>query len=79
MKKLVSLIVAMIAAVETEDEHEAKKAEHMAKMTEEEITLMNELFERIDFSAYAVSDMPEGTIVTEPYFSDVLVPVMLVR
>ena len=51
----------------------------MAKMTEDEITLMNELFERIDFSAYAVSDMPEGTIVTEPYFSDVLVPVMLAR
>ena len=28
---------------------------------------------------YAVSDMPEGTIVTEPYFSDMLVPVMLAR
>ena len=27
----------------------------------------------------SATDMPEGTIVTEPYFSDVIVPVMLAR
>ena len=70
---------AQVAAVETEAEHEAKKAEHMAKMTEEEITLMTEVFEYIDFKAYGTADMPEGTIVTEPYFSDVLVMVTLAR
>lgn len=66
-------------AVETEAEIEAIIAENKAKMTEEEIALMEELDERIDFLAYAGSDMPEGTIVTEPYFSDVFVPVMLAR
>ena len=29
--------------------------------------------------SYGGSDMPEGTIVTEPYFSDVLAPVELAR
>jgi hypothetical protein len=48
-------------------------------MTEEEIALINELIKNADPSAYGVADMPEGTIITEPYFSDVLVPVMLVR
>ena len=40
---------------------------------------MEELDERIDFLAYGVGDMPEGTIVTEPYFFDVIVPVTLAR
>ena len=61
----------------TEEEREAKKAEVDATMTEEEVALMNEILENIDYSVYAGSDMPEGTIVTEPYFSDVIVPVML--
>ena len=58
---------------------EAIIAENKAKMTEEEIALMEEFDERIDFLAYAGSDMPENTITTEPYFSDVFVPVMLAR
>jgi len=63
----------------TETEQKARKAEHHAGMTQEEIALMEELDESIDFKAYGTTDMPEGTIVTEPYFSDVLVPVMLAR
>jgi len=31
----------------------------------------------IEFPSYGATDMPEGTITTEPYFSDVLVPVKL--
>ncbi len=61
----------------TEEEREAVKAKGEADLTEEEIKLMNEIQEVIDFSAYGAADMPEGTIVTAPYFSDVLVPVML--
>ena len=61
----------------TEEEREAVKAKGEADLTEEEIKLMNEIQEVIDFSAYGAADMPEGTIVTEPYFSDVIVPVML--
>ena len=61
----------------TEEEREAVKAKGEADLTEEEIALMNEIQEIIDFPAYGASDMPEGTIVTEPYFSDVIVPVEL--
>ena len=67
------------SAASTEEERQAYRTEMDAAMTEEEIKLMNEIHDTIDFSAYGASDMPEGTIVTEPYFSDVLVPVMLAR
>ncbi len=61
----------------TEAEREAEKAKGEADLTEEEIALMNEIQEIIDFPSYGATDMPEGTITTEPYFSDVLVPVKL--
>ena len=67
------------SAASTEEERQAYRTEMDAAMTEEEIKLMNEIHDTIDFSAYGASDMPEGTIVTESYFSDVLVPVMRVR
>ena len=63
----------------TDEENKAKWAEFSAAMTEEESQLMNEVDARIDFKSYGTADMPEGTIVTEPYFSDVLVPVELAR
>ena len=61
----------------TEAEREAEKAKGEADLTEEEIALMNEIQEIIDFPSYGAADMPDGTIVTEPYFSDVIVPVEL--
>ena len=63
----------------TDEENKAKWAEFSAAMTEEESQLMNEVDARIDFKSYGAVDMPEGTIVTEPYFSDALVPVELAR
>ena len=63
----------------SESEREAENAELDAGMTEEEISLIHELVKRIESSVYSSADMPEGTIVTEPYFSDVLGPVMLIR
>ena len=68
---------AQKAVAKTKDEREASKATHRVGMTEEEVALMNELAERMNPTANATADMPEGTIVTEPYFTDVLVPVML--
>ena len=65
------------SASATEAERQAYRAKMDSAMAEEEIKLMNEIRDTIDFKAYAGSDMPEGTIVTEPYFSDVIVPVML--
>jgi len=63
----------------TDDECKAYREEIDANMTEEEVNLLKEFRKAGPASAYATSDMPEGTIVTEPYFSDVLVPVMLAR
>ena len=70
---------AQEAVSRTEAERQTRRAELDANMTEEEVALMNELAERIDPAAYSSADMSEGTITTEPYFSDVLVPVMLAR
>jgi len=69
--------LAQGSAASTAEERQAYRAEMDAAMTEEEIKLMNEIHDTIDFSAYGTSDMPDGTIVTEPYFTDVIVPVAL--
>lgn len=63
-------------AAMTVAELEAVKAGEQANMTEEEIALMDEISESINFLTYAAADMPDATIVTAPYFSDVLVPVL---
>ena len=63
----------------TEEERKAYRAEMDANMTEEEVQMLHEFIERANLPVYSGSDMPEGTIVTEPYFSDVLVPVMLAQ
>ncbi len=65
------------SASATEAERQAYRAKMDSAMTEEEIKLMSEIRDTIDFFTYPGSDMPAGTIVTEPYFSDVLVPVEL--
>lgn len=65
-------------AAMTDAEQAAAAAELEAAMTEEEIQLMRSVGETIDFASYGTSDIPEGTIITEPYFSDVFVPVNLV-
>ena len=44
-------------------------------MSEEERETMKKVSELISFAEYGRADMPEGTIVTAPYFSDVAVPV----
>jgi hypothetical protein len=68
---------AQAMAALTEEESQAKKKEMQAGMTEEEIKLMDEIEKHIEFSEYGTVDMPASTIVTEPYFSDVLVMVTL--
>ena len=61
----------------TEEEKNAFRQEYFGQMTEEELTLVRELYRHMNEYAYATADMPEGTITTEPYFSDVFVPVEL--
>jgi ABC-type amino acid transport substrate-binding protein len=63
----------------SEAEQGKDMAEKDADMTEEEIELLKEVDETIDFLSYGTADMPEGTIITDAYFSDIFVPVELVR
>ena len=63
----------------TEEQRAALDAALEADLTEEENQVLQELLEMIDMAEYASADMPEGTIVTVPYYSDVFVPVDLIR
>lgn len=61
----------------SEAERQAEKVKMEVVLTEEEIAV----FERIPaiaenpVSAYNSADMPEGTITTDAYYSDVFIPV----
>ena len=63
----------------SEAERSASREELKKGLSEEEIQLLERMEEIADFSAYGAADMPEGTIATVPYFSDVIVPVELRR
>lgn len=63
-----------IAAM-TESERESYLQDFMQTFTEEERAAAENGRKLISFSDYGKWDMPEGTIITEPYFSDMLVPV----
>ena len=60
----------------TDEEERARKwEEHIKDMSEEEIETFEKAKALLDFSDYGRADMPEGTIVTAPYFSDIIVTV----
>ena len=57
-------------------EDRAKRKEAIDKeMTEEELETMEEVKKLVKLSDYGSTDMPEGTIITAPYFHDIIVPV----
>ncbi|WP_026658840.1 transporter substrate-binding domain-containing protein [Butyrivibrio sp. AC2005] len=59
------------------DEERASRLEKLeSKMSDEEVEAFNKIKETIDFENYNKIDMPEGTICTVPYYSDIIVPVM---
>lgn len=54
----------------------AKRKEAIDKeMTEEELETMEEVKKLVKLSDYGSTDMPEGTIITAPYFHDIIVTV----
>ena len=56
------------------EEDRANKMEAIDKeMTEEELEVMKKVSELVSFAAYGRADMPEGTVITAPYFSDTIV------
>ena len=58
-----------------EEKRAEKWEEHIKDMPEEEIETIEKVRALLDLSDYGRADMPEGTIITEPYFSDVIVPI----
>ena len=44
--------------------------------TEEEKNTLNLILELIDFVPFGAGDMPDGTIISDPYYTDAVVPVL---
>ena len=68
-----------ISAVTGEETEEAFLQDYLDQLTDEERELAVQVYELIDLAAYATADMPVGTIATDPYYSDIFVPVELIR
>ncbi len=64
------------AAGRSPEENEAVKEEVMADMTEEEAAAFEEFDSMVDLEGYAKIDLPENTIITDPYYSDATVLVI---
>lgn len=65
-----------IAAM-TQQEKDANIPEFMDGLTEEEREIVTQANAVFDFAGYGAVDMPEGTIITDAYYSDYVTPVML--
>lgn len=63
-------------AEKSEEDRAALGDKVIKGMSEEEIATLDEFYKLVDFSTYGKMDMPEGTIISEPYYSDVLVAVL---
>ncbi len=68
--------LSMKKSVSSVEEREAYINKKIAKMSEDELKAFNEIRELIIFEDYGTADMPEGTIFTVPYYSDIVAPVM---
>ena len=62
----------------SEEEHESFKKEKAANQTEEETAIMLNMFGTMTHDEYMIRDIPEGTIITEPYYTDLNVLVMII-
>ena len=62
---------------EDEDARKERKESGKAQMSDEELEVLDQIEEEIDFGSYGSQDMPEGTIITDSYYSDQIVPVAL--
>ena len=59
----------------SEEERAKLEEARIQDLSEEEIEVMEKVQELVSFADYGRADMPEGTIITTPYFSDILVTV----
>ena len=67
--------VANAVAARSEEERGKGWEERVQEMSQEELETMNKVNELVDFADYGRADMPEGTIITAPYFHDIIVTV----
>ena len=61
----------------SDEEHDAFKKERQADQTKEETAIMEALSESLSRDKYLHRDMPEGTVITAPYYTDLNVLVTL--
>ena len=61
----------------TQQEKDADWKYLLDNMTEKEREVFSKARDIVDLPDYGTKDMPEGTIITETYYSDILVPVVL--
>ena len=59
------------------DELKERVEKRKAELSEEELDALNQIDEDFDFGSYGSADMPEGTIITDSYYSDRVIPVTL--
>ena len=64
-------------AMKSKEEREARRQQLLDQSTEEEREVLLQLKKLMNFADFGKQDMPEGTIITDAYYSDMLVPVAL--
>lgn len=64
-------------AAMTQEEQEAYVLENKAQWTENEAAVIDQASTYLNLADFGKRDMPEGTIVTDSYYADMLVPVAL--
>ena len=62
---------------QTAEEHETYVEKRKSIASEEHSALMHAIGEGIDYIKTQNMDIPDGTITTQPYFSDLLIPVAM--
>ena len=62
-------------AASSEEERDKLWEAHLKELSEEERETIEMVRELVSLAAYGRADMPEGTIITAPYFSDIIVTV----
>ncbi len=68
--------VSLMLQEMTEEEKSADLEKRLADFSEEELAASTAIREIISIPEYGSIDMPEGTICTESYYSDIFMPVM---
>ena len=69
------MFLANLIAAASEEEGLKWMETRIAELSDEEIKAMEHINEIIDYADFGQADMPEGTIITAPYFSEIIVTV----